>query len=540
MKTLLTTTALVLSLASSTFAQDATVVVSQTEGQEAIAPVTEQRWTVTNTSGPQTNEAYRSSDGTWYVRNVTAGTDWIAKPGTSDSTYSHWTGTGQQVEHVITPGTPAVDPVDISTYTVEGADNKFATKGDLSTTESIVSNNALDIATNTGNIQDNKATINTVNATLGTQADVINTNKTSSDAADAQHTSDISKLEADLTDTINIQVGINEDLIEANNTQDIRIGAAEDKANMLQNELIKTNNTVADLAEVAGKDGIDGADGKDGVDGINGRDGLNGKDGADGADGQDGAQGIQGERGETGATGAQGERGLQGEQGIQGIQGETGAAGANGTDGVDGVDGDDFNGDARLTTVETRSADNREAINNYVDTHNQFVEDVNSRISTDSEGRTHIGENSLITYEETKTDGTHVQVLTAEDAAGETIAIEYKGSELATRQDIANITNVDTSEFATKDGLANSIANVQGKIDANTAAIAGNAAQISGLGALGGANGIYAGLGNVSGITAFSIGGQLSVTDSVSVNFGVSSDTYGNTPVVSAGVGWKF
>ncbi len=137
MKKLLLTTAIALSLAGGAFAQEVpeTVVVSEIPGMPGIDPVTTPRHVVTNTSGPQVNEAYKAPDGTWYTRNVTAGSDWLAKPNTDDGDYDHWTSAGYQFDHVITPGTPATDQLDISAYTVEGADNKFATKEDLSSVQ---------------------------------------------------------------------------------------------------------------------------------------------------------------------------------------------------------------------------------------------------------------------------------------------------------------------------------------------------------------------------------------------------------------------
>ena len=83
--------------------------------------------------------------------------------------------------------------------------------------------------------------------------------------------------------------------------------------------------------------------------GTQGERGETGATGATGAQGERGEAGVQGERGETGAAGAQGERGLTG---AQGERGETGAQGERGIQGETGAAGDDFDGDARLTTVE--------------------------------------------------------------------------------------------------------------------------------------------------------------------------------------------
>ena len=69
-----------------------------------------------------------------------------------------------------------------------------------------------------------------------------------------------------------------------------------------------------------------------------------------------GAQGIKGNTGDqgvTGETGSKGDTGLTGSRGEIGPQGVVGPAGVDGTSGQDGLDGDDFNGDARLTALET-------------------------------------------------------------------------------------------------------------------------------------------------------------------------------------------
>ena len=58
-------------------------------------------------------------------------------------------------------------------------------------------------------------------------------------------------------------------------------------------------------------------------------------------------QGAKGETGDTGATGPQGEKGATGATGPQGEKGATGATGPQ------GVKGDDFDGNARLATIET-------------------------------------------------------------------------------------------------------------------------------------------------------------------------------------------
>ena len=207
---------------------------------------------------------------------------------------------------------------------------------------------------------------------------------------------------------------------------------------------------------------------QDGVDGRNGRDGINGVDGINGIDGQDGAQGIQGERGERGLQGEAGTNGQDGEDAqifvssnsatvtvgsttvnVVGVQGETGAAGR---DGIDGITTVVHTVDEALTEDVVTAAENAadEAINEVVGTFNTAidnvnttVETVNSRIDainqvvrTDEEGRTHLGENSFITSEEVNSEGEEVQVITAENADGETIAIEYKGLRSCKRRKI--------------------------------------------------------------------------------------------------------
>ena len=72
-----------------------------------------------------------------------------------------------------------------------------------------------------------------------------------------------------------------------------------------------------------------------------------------GAKGDTGATGPQGPQGATGETGATGPQGPQGEKGDTGATGATGPQGATGATGPQGPKGDDFDGDARLSTVET-------------------------------------------------------------------------------------------------------------------------------------------------------------------------------------------
>ena len=80
--------------------------------------------------------------------------------------------------------------------------------------------------------------------------------------------------------------------------------------------------------------------------------------------------GVKGDKGDTGAQGDQGERGLQGDKGDQGergLKGDKGDQGEQGVAGRDGKNGDDFNGDARLTDVETQTDNNTtKSVNNEV------------------------------------------------------------------------------------------------------------------------------------------------------------------------------
>ena len=113
-----------------------------------------------------------------------------------------------------------------------------------------------------------------------------------------------------------------------------------------------------------GPQGEAGADGAQGVAGPQGETGSVGPAGADGAQGPQGIQGEQGVQGPVGPAGAQGEVGTQGprgevgpagpigQQGPQGVAGSDGVAGPQGPRGEQGPAGDDFNGDARLTTLE--------------------------------------------------------------------------------------------------------------------------------------------------------------------------------------------
>ena len=313
---------------------------------------------------------------------------------------------------------------------------------------------------------------------------------------------------------------------------------------------------------------------------------INGVDGIDGVDGMDGAKGDKGDKGD------RGERGEQGLQGIQGIQGEKGDRGEAGRDGVDGVttvvketvitvDGEASAAVKEAAEIVSTSV---EKVNSSIDAINEKIEDINTLVHVDDQGRTHLGPNSFITDEVTKEDGTTVEVITAEDADGNTIAIEYKGSELATEADVANvqsqINDVDEALSAEVDakveavnqdiqGNANSIESLRqtqitatrtigdaletqsARIDSIeeglsslsatvSAGIAGNAAQVSGLSALGGEAGLYAGLGNFNGVTAIALGGQFSLSDGITANFGASFDSTGKNPVVSGGVGFKF
>ena len=308
--------------------------------------------------------------------------------------------------------------------------------------------------------------------------------------------------------------------------------------------------------------------------------------GVDGIDGVDGAKGDKGDKGD------RGERGEQGLQGIQGIQGEKGDRGEAGRDGVDGVttviketlitvDGEASEAVKEAAAIVSESVDK---VNGSIEAINEKIEDINTLVHVDDQGRTHLGPNSFITDEVTKEDGTTVEVITAEDADGNTIAIEYKGSELATEADVANvqsqINDVDEALSAEVDakveavnqdiqGNANSIESLRqtqitatrtigdaletqsARIDSIeeglsslsatvSAGIAGNAAQVSGLSALGGEAGLYAGLGNFNGVTALALGGQFSLSDGITANFGASFDSTGKNPVVSGGVGFKF
>ncbi len=71
--------------------------------------------------------------------------------------------------------------------------------------------------------------------------------------------------------------------------------------------------------------------------------GATGATGATGSTGSQGATGSQGETGSTGSTGATGSSGSSGNDGSSGDQGPRGERGAR---------GDDFNGDARLASLE--------------------------------------------------------------------------------------------------------------------------------------------------------------------------------------------
>ena len=114
-----------------------------------------------------------------------------------------------------------------------------------------------------------------------------------------------------------------------------------------------------------GPQGEAGADGAQGVAGPQGERGPVGPAGADGAEGPQGIQGEQGVQGPVGPAGAQGEVGPQGPrgevgpvgpigpQGPQGVAGADGVAGPQGPRGEQGPAGDDFNGDARLTALES-------------------------------------------------------------------------------------------------------------------------------------------------------------------------------------------
>ena len=301
---------------------------------------------------------------------------------------------------------------------------------------------------------------------------------------------------------------------------------------------------------------------------------------------------MDGAKGDKGDKGDRGERGEQGLQGIQGIQGEKGDRGEAGRDGVDGVttvvketvitvDGEASAAVKEAAEIVSTSV---EKVNSSIDAINEKIEDINTLVHVDDQGRTHLGPNSFITDEVTKEDGTTVEVITAEDADGNTIAIEYKGSELATEADVANvqsqINDVDEALSAEVDakveavnqdiqGNANSIESLRqtqitatrtigdaletqsARIDSIeeglsslsatvSAGIAGNAAQVSGLSALGGEAGLYAGLGNFNGVTAIALGGQFSLSDGITANFGASFDSTGKNPVVSGGVGFKF
>ncbi len=144
---------------------------------------------------------------------------------------------------------------------------------------------------------------------------------------------------------------------------------------------------------VAGVDGINGATGAQGpqgdqglvgpqgIQGDQGLVGAQGVAGVDGIDGATGAQGPQGDQGLVGPQGIQGDQGLVGAQGVAGVDGVDGATGAQGPEGVAGIDGatgpqgplgvagvdgaigpqgeiglpgDDFNGAARLATLEAQ------------------------------------------------------------------------------------------------------------------------------------------------------------------------------------------
>ena len=92
------------------------------------------------------------------------------------------------------------------------------------------------------------------------------------------------------------------------------------------------------------------------IQGAKGDTGATGATGPQGPQGERGATGPQGEKGATGATGPQGPQGEKGDTGATGATGATGPKGpqgATGATGPQGPKGDDFDGDARLSTVET-------------------------------------------------------------------------------------------------------------------------------------------------------------------------------------------
>ena len=291
-----------------------------------------------------------------------------------------------------------------------------------------------------------------------------------------------------------------------------------------------------------------------------------GEKGDKGDAGRDGLNGINGIDGVKGEKGDQGEQGIQGDKGDRGEKGERGEAGIT-THVIDSSLTEEVvtaAADKAVTEAVSIVNETTNALNTQIGAVNEKIEQINTIVRTDEDGRVHLGENSFITSEEENANGETVQVITAEDENGETIAIEYKDSEIATKSDVAEvqsqINDVDEALSAELNERLKNLPTVsnQAQVDDNSAAIkgleeglsslsatlsagiAGNAAQVSGLSALGGEAGLYAGLGNFNGVTALALGGQFSLSDGITANFGASFDSTGKNPVVSGGVGFKF
>ena len=362
---------------------------------------------------------------------------------------------------------------------------------------------------------------------------------------------------------------------------DANIASAEARVNDRITEVagevvVELGRIDAAIANIELTPGPQGEQGIQGERGLTGAAGADGRDGTNGTDGTDGAKGDKGDRGEVGATGAQGERGLTGAQGIQGeqgVQGERGERGLQGIQGIQGEAGDDFNGDERLTTVEGNQTGlilgqavqaeaiiaNNNAINTVAEIADENFTAVREAVTIASNAIT-VNSAAIDAVETAQEVLVQADVaLSAAIASGDAHAIAETAKAKAEVMDALEVakTNAAAARAALDDRISiahqateanqaaiaqNSakIADNSAAIAQNTKAIAGVSAQVSGLSALGGEEGFYAGTANTNGTTAIAVGIQKSLSNSVTWNFGASSDTRGESVTISAGIGWKF